>query len=129
VGCVLDLKSHILGVHVSTICRDVKVLKELSQRFVFNLAKGDLIHYYKQCIDEIEEVRREAWRLHKYGRFYEGIVVSTMEQIMALRLAKDCSEAKFALLEKGPSVLNMKGMEEKLQSIQSPTNKSVIQAM
>ena len=48
---------------------------------------------------------------------------------MALRLAKDCSEAKFALLEKGPSVLNMKGMEEKLQSIQSLTNKSVIQAM
>lgn len=35
----------------------------------------------------------------KYGRFYEGIVVSTMEQIIALRLAKDCSEAKFALLE------------------------------
>jgi DNA-binding NarL/FixJ family response regulator len=39
--------SGLLGVHVSTISRDVKVLKELSQRFVFDLAKGDLAYYYK----------------------------------------------------------------------------------
>ncbi|MGI0042850.1 MAG: helix-turn-helix domain-containing protein [Nitrososphaeraceae archaeon] len=30
--------AQILHVHVSTISRDVKVLKELSQRFVFDLA-------------------------------------------------------------------------------------------
>lgn len=52
--------AQLLGVHFSTICRDVKFLKQLSQRFVFDLAKGDLVHYYKQYIDEIEEVRREA---------------------------------------------------------------------
>jgi len=34
--------AQMLHVHVSTICRDVKVLKQLSQRFVFDLAKGDL---------------------------------------------------------------------------------------
>jgi len=34
--------AQLLHVHVSTICRDVKVLKEMSQRFVFDLAKGDL---------------------------------------------------------------------------------------
>lgn len=33
--------AQILGVHVSTICRDVKVLNEMSQRFVFDLAKGN----------------------------------------------------------------------------------------
>jgi hypothetical protein len=32
---------------------------------------------------------------------------------------KECDEAKFALLEKGPSVLNVKGMEEKLEDLQS----------
>jgi predicted transcriptional regulator len=39
--------AQILHVHVSTISRDVKVLKQLSQRFVFDLAKGDLAYYYK----------------------------------------------------------------------------------
>lgn len=62
--------------------------------------------------------------MYKYGRFTEGIVFSTKEQIMALRLAKDCSEAKFALLEKGPSVLNIKGMEEKSENIE-PKSKSM----
>jgi hypothetical protein len=35
--------------------RDIKVLKELSQQFVYDLAKSDLAYHYKQCIDEIEE--------------------------------------------------------------------------
>lgn len=43
--------AQILRVHVSTISRDVKVLKELSQRFMFDLVKGDLTYYYKQCVD------------------------------------------------------------------------------
>jgi Trp operon repressor len=47
-----------LKVDQSTISRDIKALKELSQRFVFDLAKSDLAYYYKQCIDGIEEVRR-----------------------------------------------------------------------
>ncbi|MGN6631042.1 MAG: HTH domain-containing protein [Nitrososphaeraceae archaeon] len=46
-----------LNVNQSTISRDIKMLKELSQRFVFDLAKSDLTYYYKQCIDGIEEVR------------------------------------------------------------------------
>jgi IS30 family transposase len=40
-----------LGVDQSTISRDIKILKELSQRFVYDLAKSDLAYYYKQCID------------------------------------------------------------------------------
>jgi predicted DNA-binding transcriptional regulator YafY len=34
-----------LGVDQSTISRDIKALKELSQQFVFNLAKSDLAYY------------------------------------------------------------------------------------
>jgi IS30 family transposase len=53
-----------LGVDQSTISRDVKALKELSQQFVYDLAKSDLAYYYKQCIDGIEEAKREAWRIY-----------------------------------------------------------------
>jgi transcriptional antiterminator len=47
-----------LYVDQSTISRDVKALKEMSQQFVFDLAKSDLAYYYKACINGIEEVRR-----------------------------------------------------------------------
>jgi hypothetical protein len=50
--------AKILHVHVSTICMDVKALKQLSQRFVFDSAKGDLTYYYKQCIDGMDEIRK-----------------------------------------------------------------------
>lgn len=73
--------AQILHVHVSTICRDVKVLKELSQRFVFDLAKGDLTYYYKQCIDGMDEIRREAWSLYKYGDWSQGVHLSVKESL------------------------------------------------
>jgi hypothetical protein len=111
--------AQVLHVHVSTISRDVKVLKELSQRFVFDLAKGDLTYYYKQCIDGMDEIRREAWSLYKYGDWNQGIHLTVKEKIAALRLLKECNEAKFALLERGHSVLNVKGIGEKLEEITS----------
>jgi IS30 family transposase len=52
-----------LKVDQSTISRDVKVLKKISQQFVFDLAKSDLAYYYKQCLDGIEEVRRKGWEI------------------------------------------------------------------
>jgi hypothetical protein len=95
------------------------VLKELSQRFVLDLAKGDLTFYYKQCIDGMDEIRGEAWSLYKYGDWSQGVHLTVKEKIAALKLLKECNEAKFALRERGPSVLNVKGMEGKLENIQS----------
>jgi hypothetical protein len=53
-----------LAVDQSTISRDVKVLKEMSQQFVFDLAKSDLAYYYNQSIDGIEEAKKEARRMY-----------------------------------------------------------------
>ena len=61
--------------------------------------------------------RSKAWSLYKYGDWSQGVHLTVKEKIAALRLLKDCDEAKFALLEKGPSVLNVKGMEEKLEDM------------
>jgi IS30 family transposase len=49
-----------LNVDQSTISRDIRVLKQLSQKFVYDLAKSDLAFYYKQCLVGIEEVKRRA---------------------------------------------------------------------
>ena len=41
-----------LNVDQSTISRDVKGLKQLSQQFIYDLAKSDLAYYYKQSIGD-----------------------------------------------------------------------------
>lgn len=41
-----------LNVNQSTVSKDIKALKEMSQQFVFDLTKSDLAYYYKQSIDE-----------------------------------------------------------------------------
>ena len=52
-----------------------------------------------------------------YRLLISRIHLTVKEKIAALRLLKECNEAKIALLEKGHSVLNVKDMEEKLEEI------------
>jgi IS30 family transposase len=103
-----------LEVDQSTISRDVKALKQLSQQFIYDLAKSDLPYYYKQSIDGIEEAKREAWRI--YHQNNNEVLVK--EKLSALKLIVESNEAKFKLLSEGPSVLAVKSLEERLNKIE-----------
>src|SRR5207244_7277160 len=96
-----------LGVDQSTISRDIKVLKDLSQKFVFDLAKSDLAYYYKQCIDGIEEVRRKGWEIFKG---YNNSNLTPKDKLLALKVIRECNEAKFALFKEGPSIMHLKSL-------------------
>ena len=76
-----------LKVDQSTISRDVKALKELSQKFVYNLAKSDLSYYYKQSIDGIEEAKREVWKIYHHHNNNNQVPVK--EKLAALKLIID----------------------------------------
>jgi transcriptional antiterminator len=104
-----------LKVDQSTISRDIKALKELSQRFVFDLAKSDLAYYYKQCIDGIEEVRRRGWEIFKG----QNNNLTPKDKLLALKVIRECNEAKFALFKEGPSIMHIKSLEERLEIIES----------
>ena len=101
-----------LNVDQSTISRDIKALKELSQQFVYDLAKSDLAYYYKQCIDGIEEVKRKVWEMIRNNS------LSEKDKLLALKIIKECDESKFALFKDGPSIMNVKSMEERLNKIE-----------
>jgi hypothetical protein len=58
----------ILNVDQATFSRDIKVLKQMSQQFIFDLAKSDLAYYYKSCIAGIEAVKRRAWEIADSNR-------------------------------------------------------------
>ena len=102
-----------LEVDQSTISRDIKVLKQLSQQFVYDLAKSDLAYYYKQSIDGIEEAKREAWKIYNHNTD-----VSVKERLSALKLIVESNEARFKLLSEGPSILAVKSLEERLNKIE-----------
>jgi DNA-binding transcriptional ArsR family regulator len=101
-----------LGVDQSTISRDVKVLKEMSQRFVYDLAKSDLAYYYKQSIDGIEEAKKESWKI------FHDELVPVKEKLLALKIIIQSNEARFKLLSEGPSVLVIKSLEDRLSKME-----------
>jgi DNA-binding transcriptional ArsR family regulator len=103
-----------LSVDQSTISRDIKALKQLSQRFVYDLAKSDLAYYYKQCLDGIEEVRRKSWKI-----FNRTNNQTPRDKLLALKLIMECNKAKFELFKEGPVIMQVKSMEERLQKIES----------
>jgi hypothetical protein len=104
-----------LKVNQSTISRDIKALRQMSKRFVYDLAKSDLAHCYKQCIDGIEEVKRKAWEAYRS----EDGSLKPKDKLVALKLIKECDEAKFTLFKDGPSIMNLKALEERLNKIES----------
>jgi DNA-binding transcriptional ArsR family regulator len=103
-----------LGVDQSTISRDIRALRELSQQFVYDLARSDLAYCYKQCIDGVEEVNRKAWLM-----FNNNELKDPKDKLLALKLIKECNEAKFTLFKNGPSIMNLKALEERLNKIES----------
>ena len=109
-----------LNVDHSTVSRDVKALKQMSQQFVFDLAKSDLAYHYQQCINGIEEVRRKAWRLlrdeEKGDQQRQSLTLK--DKLSILKLIKECEEGKFVLFKDGPSVLNVKSLEERIYQIE-----------
>jgi IS30 family transposase len=109
-----------LNVDQSTVSRDVKALKEMSQQFVFDLAKSDLAYYYKQSIDGIEEAKKEAWRIYN-----NNPNPSVKEKLAALKLIIESNEARFKLLSDGPSVLAIKSLEERLNKIKIEATQEV----
>src|SRR5215217_5732755 len=109
-----------LNVDQSTISRDIKALKQMSQQFVFDLAKSDLAYHYQQCINGIEEVRRKAWELLRDDEEEkeQQRLLTLKDKLLILKLIKECEEGKFALFKDGPSVLNVNSPEERIHQIE-----------
>jgi hypothetical protein len=104
-----------LHCNVSTICRDIKYLKKLSQKFVFDLAK-DLGFYYKGCIDTMDQIQQKCWSI------YNNDNISQKDKLLALKIIKETCESKFSLIEKGPSVMALNSLQERVEKIETSSN-------
>jgi hypothetical protein len=104
-----------LHCNVSTICRDIKFLKKLSQKFVFDLAK-DLGFYYKGCIDTMDQIQQKCWSI------FNDDHISQKYKLLALKIIKETCESKFSLIEKGPSVMALNSLQERVEKIETSSN-------
>jgi IS30 family transposase len=101
-----------LGVDQSTISRDIKALKISAQKWVYDLAKSDLAYSYKQSIDGLNEVNKEAWKIYN-----DSINMKT--KLQALKVVRESSESIFNLFNQGPSIMNLKALQERVDKIES----------
>lgn len=73
-------------------------------------------------LDEIFTVRHflldKLFLSTNFATFINHLGLRSEEAIATLESLRGCNEANFVLLEKSPLVLNMKGMEGKLEIIQ-----------
>ena len=108
-----------LGCDQSVISDDVKALRLMSQRFIYDLAKSDLAFYYKDCINGIEECRREAWRIyHRYDNENGTSPEYAKVKLMALKVAIQANEAKHKLSNDGPDILAVNSMSQRIDEIE-----------
>lgn len=52
-----------LGVDNTTISKDIKALKLISQQFIYDITKSDFTLYYKQCLDAVKLILRKQWEI------------------------------------------------------------------
>jgi hypothetical protein len=86
----------------------------LSQQFVFDLAK-DLGFYYKGCIDTMDQIQQKCWSIYNNN----DDRISQKDKLLALKIIKETCESKFSLIEKGPSVMSLNSLQERVEKIES----------
>jgi hypothetical protein len=109
-----------LKVDPGTISRDIEFLTSQSQKFLDDLAKKSLPMMYKQSIDGIREVIREAWNI--YESTDESI--NYFQRLAALKLIKESNEAQFKLLADGPAAFQLNILQTKLEEIEQATQQT-----
>lgn len=110
-----------LGISVATISRDVTALKEKSQQFLYDLAKSDLAFYYQGCINGVNAVKREAWQFLRSKRDS----LKPGERLSILKIIKECEEARFSMIQSGPSAMALKAIQEDFERIKEGTENQV----
>lgn len=108
-----------LGVDPSTVSRDIHYLIAQSQNYLNSLAKETLPFMYQTSIEGIKNVLKECWNIYTIDSNNNVRDITWFHKLAALKLAKECNEALFKLTAEGPSVMNLKLLEERLEKIES----------
>jgi hypothetical protein len=106
-----------LGVNPATISRDIHYLSKESSSNLNSLIKETLPFMYQTSIEGIKTVLNECWNI--YNNKDRENVVTWINKLNALKLAKECNECMFKLVAEGPSLVYLKELEERLEKVEN----------
>jgi IS30 family transposase len=104
-----------LNVDTSTVNRDIKFLTLQSQNYLNDLARSTLPFMYQTSIEGIRSILKECWNIYQSS----DEKINWFQRLSALKLAKECNEAIFNLLDQGPSIMYVKQLQERLVLIEN----------
>jgi hypothetical protein len=103
-----------LNISQSTIHRDIEALREMSNQFVYDLAKSDLAFFYSQAMTGIDGATRGIWKMLDDPDNKE----IDMKRLAAFKTLIDAHKVKFELINAGPSVMALRSMTERLERVE-----------
>ena len=101
-----------INVDAATVSRDIRFLTANSQNYLNDLARQTLPFMYQTSIEGIREIMKECWLIYE-------TTDNNCQRLAALKLAKECHESIFKLVDEGPSVMYLKQLQERLLQIES----------
>ena len=104
-----------LKVDNSTISRDIKYLSAQSQNYLNDLARSTLPFMYQTSIEGIRSILKECWNIYQS----DDCKINWFQRLAALKLAKECNESIFNLMDAGPSIMAVKLLQERLIQIEN----------
>src|SRR5215204_3442348 len=84
----------------------------MTNKGLFGLAKETLSTMYFSCIQGVEQVQKEAWKIYKNEN--NDPTITNRHKIAALKLCRDASESKFTMFANAPAMMKIERMESEV---------------
>jgi hypothetical protein len=104
-----------LNVTRQTISSDMRAINEITNKGLIGLAKETLSTVYFNCIQGVDEVQKEAWKI--YNNENKDPTISNWHRIAALKIS--ASETKFAMFTTGPAMMHMERLDNEVTNLKN----------
>jgi hypothetical protein len=65
----------------------------------------------------MDQIQQKCWNIYN-----NDDQISQKDRLLALKIIKETCESKFSLIEKGPSVMALNSLQERVKKIESSSN-------
>jgi hypothetical protein len=104
-----------LGITRQTMSSDMRFINEMTSKGLFGLAKDTFATMYFNCVEGLNEILRECWKIFK--NVENDPRITQWHKIAALRLAHEVQNHKFSMFQNGPATMHIGHLHEEVEEI------------
>jgi transcriptional regulator len=108
-----------LGVTRQTISSDMTWINQQTQKGLFGIAKETLSTMFFNCIDGVNAVQRECWKI--YRNEDNNPEIQQWHRMSALKLIMKCNESKFNMYTNGPAFMELHRLQGEVHRLKDNT--------